>query len=256
MSAGLRIGGFAAVLALVFGAAFGVGRLFDDDKPAYSLRLTTAQSGSTVKIRFAVLRSGDVVTKFAVRHEKRLHLIAVRKDFDEFRHVHPTMSADGEWSIDTPLPGGQWRLFADFQPDGDADQVVHRDFAVDGSPAAPEEERPFQVERIGELTAGGDGSTLSFRVTEGGNPVMLQPYLGAFGHLVVLREKDMRYLHVHPEESTATTPVPFHVEVPTSGRYRLYLDYQVGGVVHTASFVMEATEDSGRDMGEMDHGDH
>jgi hypothetical protein len=271
MSTPLRIGGFVAALALLFAAAFGVGKLFDGGDPAgYGLRLSTTQSGSTVKIRFSVVHAGDVVTKFAVRHEKRLHLIVVRKDFAQFRHVHPTMSPDGNWSIDTALPGGQWRLFADFQPGGGANQVVHRDVSVTGSPEAPAVRQPYQVGLSGMLTAGGAGSMLSFRVTEHGRPVKLQPYLGAFGHLVVLRDTDMKYLHVHPQQGPATGPIPFHVEVPTAGRYHLYLDYQVAGVVHTASFVLDATAAAGhgsemhdmggngdmRGMGGMDHGDH
>src|SRR5438477_3662407 len=48
----------------------------------------------------------------------------------------------------------------------------------------------------------------------------LQPYLGAYGHLVALRDGDLAYLHVHPDGApgdgrTAAGPdVVFHAEVP------------------------------------------
>ena len=42
-------------------------------------------------------------------------------------------------------------------------------------------------------------------VHKDGKPVTnLDPYLGAYGHLVALRDGDMAYLHVHPEEELDT----------------------------------------------------
>ena len=51
----------------------------------------------------------------------------------------------------------------------------------------------------------------------------LEPYLGAFGHLVAIRAGDLAYLHVHPEGETG---LRFVVDVPTAGVYRLFLGYQ------------------------------
>ena len=97
------------------------------------------------------------------------------------------------------------------------------------------------VSVAGELRAG-QGSPLTFNVQRGNQPeTRLQPYLGAFGHLVALREGDLAYLHVHPDEGGGTGPeIRFVAEVPSPGRYLLYLDFKVGGVVHTAEFVLEA----------------
>ncbi len=75
----------------------------------------------------------------------------------------------------------------------------------------------------------------------------LEPYLGAFGHLVALRDGDLAYLHAHPEGAEAAPgevsgpTVAFAVEAPTAGRYLLYLDFQVDGQVRTAAFTVEAT---------------
>jgi hypothetical protein len=68
----------------------------------------------------------------------------------------------------------------------------------------------------------------------------VEPYLGADGHLVVLREHDQAYLHTHPEgEPGGAGPITFGVEYPSAGRYRLYLQFRDAGEVRTASFTQE-----------------
>jgi hypothetical protein len=84
----------------------------------------------------------------------------------------------------------------------------------------------------------GEEATLRFSVTRDGRPVQLQPYLGAGGHLVALREGDLAFLHVHPDEADGNN-VSFAATFPTAGRYRLFLQYQVDGRVQTAEFTQE-----------------
>jgi len=67
----------------------------------------------------------------------------------------------------------------------------------------------------------------------------VQPYLGANGHLVALRDGDLAYLHVHPRVDGAPgSAVAFDAEVPSTGTYRLFFDFQVDGVVRTADFTV------------------
>lgn len=227
---------------------------------------------------------GSPVTEYEIEHEKELHLIAVRRDFTGFQHVHPERASDGTWAVPLDLAGGTWRLFADFTPvgeDGSGGEglTLGADVAVTGSTgrfaeAIPEARRVdtvdgYRVELAGTLTPG-EENTLSFAVTRQGAPVAdLQPYLGARGHLVALREGDLAYLHVHPTDDEDATghEVGFAATVPSVGGYRLYLDFQVDGVVRTASFVVRTDsrtaaessaaddEDGGGDAhGEADHG--
>ena len=57
----------------------------------------------------------------------------------------------------------------------------------------------FTVTVAGDLVAGRD-ARLTLSVIKDGKPVTdLEPYLGAYGHLVALREGDLAYLHVHPD---------------------------------------------------------
>ncbi len=75
----------------------------------------------------------------------------------------------------------------------------------------------------------------------------LEPYLGAYGHLVALRAGDLAYLHTHPEgaepvDGEVSGPeVKFATTAPTPGRYYLYFDFQVDGQVHSARFVLDTT---------------
>ena len=70
---------------------------------------------------------------------------------------------------------------------------------------------------LGGRPIAGQESELTFTVRRNGEPVTdLEPYLGAFGHLVSLRGGDLAYLHTHPaEEAARVTAV-----VPRSGSAR------------------------------------
>lgn len=223
----------------------------------YTLHLATASAapGTGVPVSFHVTGpDGKPVTAYDVEHEKRLHFIAVRRDFTGFQHVHPTLGADGTWSTALDLTSGTWRVFADFKATGAQALTLGADLNVTGdyapAPAAPETRTStvdgYTVTVAGDLKAGGD-SQLTLNVSKDGKPVTdLQPYLGAYGHLVALREGDLAYLHVHPDGEpgdgrTESGPdVVFHTDVPSAGGYRLYLDFQHGGVVRTASFALNA----------------
>ena len=156
---------------------------------------------------------GSPLTDYVTQHEKDLHLIVVRTDGAEFRHVHPTLADDGTWSIPwTWEAAGGYRLFADFVPRAlDEGLTLTTSVLVEGdvtSSVVPPEAvvvttGPYQVAMHGELVAGA-ASDLTFSVTRDGAPVTLEPYLGANGHLVALRTGDLAYLHVHPEHGEAT----------------------------------------------------
>jgi hypothetical protein len=203
---------------------------------------------------------GDAVTRFATSHEKRLHLIVVRTDGTQFRHVHPTMADDGTWSLPWQwAEAGTYRVYADFVPQAEsaeADTItLTRTVEVAGqfAPASPAPTRVasvdgYTVELTGDLKVG-SSSGLTFTASKDGEPVTtLQPYLGAFGHLVALRDGDLAYLHVHPEGEepqageTSGPKIGFAAHAPTPGRYLLYLDFQVGGKVHSAPFVVDTDD--------------
>jgi hypothetical protein len=204
--------------------------------------------------------SGATVRDFDVEHEKRMHLIVARRDLTGFQHLHPEQAADGTWTARVRLEdAGSYRLFADFSFDGEP-YTLASDLRVDGTadlrplPAA----EPTAVSDGGyrvRLDAGrarpGQETELRFTITRHGRTIRTEPYLGAGGHLVALREGDLAFLHVHPtehghgEERTAAgghdDAVGFAATFPTEGRYRLFLQFQHEGRVQTVAFTQEVS---------------
>jgi len=208
---------------------------------------TTLPAATPTTFSFRITKGGHAVTHFDVEHEKRMHLVVVRRDTAGFQHVHPTMAADGTWSVPLTLAApGSYRAFADFAPtDGDG-MTLGVDLAVPGDfrPNVYQTSRQSTVDEYvvslaGDLVAG-KLSKVILTVSLDGKPVTdLQPYLGAYGHLVALRGGDLAYLHVHPDDEPGTGPsVTFYAEVPTAGTYRLFLDFKHGGKVRTAEFTV------------------
>ena len=70
----------------------------------FSLADRQAEPGRDVGVSFTIDGpDGEPVTEYDVEHEKRLHLIAVRRDFTGFQHVHPELGSDGVWSTELDL---------------------------------------------------------------------------------------------------------------------------------------------------------
>ena len=208
--------------------------------------------------------AGAVVHDYDVTHERQLHLVVVARDLAAYHHLHPVLEADGTWAVPLPtLTPGTYRAFADFTVAGGPALTLGLDLFVPGGalysplppPAGLVAVHGYNVSMTGApaLGEGGQSGEVALTVTSGGAPVTdLQPYLGAFGHLVVLRTSDLAFVHAHPVEAdgvdptTATTTaaaaagptVRFHVAVDAPGDYRMFFEFAHAGVVHTAPFTV------------------
>jgi len=239
----------------------------DDGKPAvgapaglqvseggYTLRplTTTLTLGTSQPFRFIITGpDGKPVTEYDEQHERDLHLIVVRRDLVGYQHLHPTLGGDGVWSA--PLMLGQpgtYRAYADFTPHGAKQRTLGVDLFVPGDqrpvplppPSTSATVDGFTVTLDGTLRAG-RSTELRFTVTRDGREVTdLQPYLGAYGHLVALRAGDLGYLHVHPEDGPAGPQVRFRVEVPAPGDHVLFLEVRHGDVVRTFQLTVPVQE--------------
>ena len=213
------------------------------------LRLVVAEPelarGRAQTVEFAIRdEHGEIVRDFDVEHEKRMHLILARRDLTGFQHLHPKQAADGTWSTRVRLEeAGSYRLFADFSHE-DTAYTLASDLRVDGAADLRPLPAPTQtaVSDGGydvELDAGdarpGEEADLRFTITKDGVPVTTEPYLGAGGHLVALREGDLAFLHVHPADDS----VRFAATFPTEGRYRLFLQFKTSTRVQTVAFTQE-----------------
>ena len=195
---------------------------------------------------FRIERSPEqTVRDFQVEHTKRMHLIVVRSDLTGFQHLHPTMAGDGTWRGSIRLrKGGEYRMFADFKHAGKR-RTLAADVPVDGAfkrvrlPAPSPYARTdggLDVALYHHGAGAGAPAHVVFEVAEQGRLVTgeLQPYLGAMGHLVAIRKDDLKYLHTHPDGNAPA----FHVEYPTAGNYRVFVQFRHRGRVHTAAFTV------------------
>jgi hypothetical protein len=225
------------------------GLAISDDGLRLELEETEIERGAPAQLRFSILgEDGETVRDFDATHERRMHLIVIRRDLTGFQHLHPEMDAEGTWATRAVLPeAGSYRVFADFQHQGEA-QTLAADLSVDGEVdwrelpdprASAMTETGYEIRLDAEPSTVGEEAELGFTVTRGGQPVEVEPYLGAGGHLVALREGDLAFLHVHPTEGTGDQAIRFMTEFPSEGRYRLFLQFKHAGEVHTAAFTRE-----------------
>jgi hypothetical protein len=234
------------------------GNGLSDTKDGYRLTGQDAAlpAGKQAAYRFAVTGpDGKPVTDFAVDQTKRMHFYAIRSDLTGFQHIHPAMAADGTWTADlAALAPGSWRMFASFTPDSGAgkgnDFVLSRTVTVPGTATkTPLPAAASSVDVDGDTVTvkgepmAGMAHPLTVTVTKDGKPVTdLQPYLDTYAHLTAFHEGDTAFAHLHPTTKVkgdhGGPDLSFHAELPTSGNWRLFLQFQTGGKLHTAALTL------------------
>jgi hypothetical protein len=258
-----RVALFGSSLALVFAGAALAGAAIDPDPGTEEsgghgdgggLRLVLderSRAAGTEPLRFRIVdEDGATLRDFDVEHTRRMHVIVARRDLSGFQHLHPEQTADGGWQVQLDLKAaGGYRVFADFGSRGES-HALGADLRVDGAYEPlplPHPESTATTAAGHEVRMDADGGEVRFTVFEDGRRVRdIEPYLGARGHLVALREGDLAYLHVHPQSrATVGSDIRFGVEYPSKGRYRLFLQFKLDGEVHTAAFTREVGEKHG-----------
>lgn len=210
----------------------------------YRLRLSapTAPYGPG-RLRFQLLGPDRrPVTAYGTSQSSEPHVFLVQRDLTGYQHLHPVQDAAGTWSAPVDLRAGTYRVFAEFQPAGEAASLtLGADLIVSGSAhpgLMPEPAEDVMVDdcsvRMGGRLTAGTVSRLSFDVRRGDRRVP-DPgsYLGSTGHLVILRVGDLAALDVRRVGSGLT----FDAAVPSAGTYRLFLDFEKGDVNRTAEYT-------------------
>ena len=219
---------------------------------AVSASTATFHAGEAVQLRFAAPGR-----HFEYVHERPLHLLIASEDLQEFDHIHPELTPNDQYEVThTFARGGRYRLWADFSLPGEAPRVESFDVTVAGARTAlPSRAKPWDVALSPEqpLRAGVD---LPIHLKLPPEHADLQPYLGAWAHVIVV-SKDLRsFAHAHPLEAAVTMsavhthvtagPPPDEVTIVTSfphaGEYRLWAQFQKAGQVITVPFVLQVAE--------------
>jgi heavy metal-binding protein len=200
--------------------------------------------------------SGRPVSSFATIHERLLHLFIIDRQLEYFRHVHPQQISEGIFELREPIPAGQFMVIADFLPLSGRPQMLQRAIVTPGYRAAlfsvvphltvdvssEKVESGVQVKLDATMLKAGKEATLKFTLTDASTntPITdLEPFLGAPGHVLLVNADLTDSNHVHPEEPATHGPViTFHPMMPAAGLYKLWLQFQRGGLVVTVPFVV------------------
>lgn len=245
----------------------------------YSLNLMSGKSYLAAKpviMRFAVLdQNGKVLKDFDTVHEKKLHLIVVRKDRTNFQHVHPKLDQNNGMFMIEPFtfPGdGDYRVFADFT----ASSAQKDDMGIKLASTPYQDVKVGDLSKYTPLTVGEDklqssangfdtsiffppsddspgitsknftsgvSNAIVISINKDGQAYKnLQPYLGALGHMVVLGPK-LEFIHGHPSTEVTTDQfglVTFSVTFPDPGQYKLFLQTQANDQVNTTDYTVTA----------------
>src|SRR6185295_18394819 len=99
----------------------------------------------------------------------------------------------------------------------------------------------------------GQPVVLKFHLTNAktGEPIRdVAPYLGAWGHTLILSEDQSDYVHSHPEETVPETgdrtklrggpDVTFNAFMPKPGNYRIWTQFLRGDMLTTVTFTVRA----------------
>jgi hypothetical protein len=194
---------------------------------------------------------GVPVTRFLPEQTKLMHFYLIRSDLTGFAHLHPTMAADGTWSLTLPaMTPGDWRAYTQFTARQASDVIVplvlSTPLTVPGAATAAPIPPPSNTASVDGYTVTVSGQaaasqhnplTLDFR--SNGQPVTdLQPYLDTYAHVTAIRSGNLAFAHLHPSNPVngdhGGPTLSIESAFPASGDWRLFIEFQTAGTVHTA----------------------
>jgi len=203
-------------------------------------------------------RTERPVRKLEIVHEKLYHVFVVSQDLSFFLHTHPERQGDGDFHLDVRLPKpGVYRVLSDFYPSGATPQLITNTLIVPGaetamdgahiqadlSPKTTENARVDLTLSPSHVVARQDVSMV-FRVRpEQG----VEPYLGAWGHMLAASADLVDMTHNHPiaaadSSGGAGKDIQFNMAFPRAGVYRVWVQFQRLGVVNTVAFDVPVEE--------------
>lgn len=202
--------------------------------------------------------SGKPIPTFEIFQEKLLHMIAVSNDLQFYNHIHPDYQENGKFTTTATFPKpGDYTLFLDYKPTGEAERVSLVTVSVPGTPEAapiPDFTREKRIDdTLIELSLNtpnikpNEDVMLQFTLKDAkGMPVELQTYLGERGHLVIVQKGDRltetSYLHSHAMRNSPAGQVQFHTQFSQPGLYKMWGQFNREGQILTADFWVEVEE--------------
>lgn len=216
------------------------------------LRATPTLTGARLRIAVKQEHGAGNVRKFAIVHEQPLHLWVVGDGLEFFAHEHPAAQPDGVFMVDLALPRpGPYMAIVEFQPEPGVPQMVHQAFTTGsafGRPARPAVDvNPKIVDGVrvsldATKLKAGERQPLVVRFEDaatGAAVTDLEPYLGAAAHLLAVSADLTEAVHDHPVADARGAAIAFNPLLPRAGVTKVWVQFQRGGKVGTAPFVID-----------------
>lgn len=234
---------------------------------------SSPRAGEEVRVTVALARQGGKPVTLAdleEAHTEKFHLLVIDPTLEDYHHKHPVPTdVPGEYEFRfTPRAAGTYRLFADLlpaatgrpvqavadlevaadersaagvqRPEGDTAAKLSLDAAVDGfrfaltpPPGGVRAKKPGLI-------------SLEVRNSVAGRPVLLEPVMAAYAHLVAFDGARSGFAHMHPvQEGTEVSldeiepALEFIFYADRPGRYSIWAQVKIGGREIFAPFTME-----------------
>src|SRR4051794_10782879 len=177
--------------------------------------------------------------KLQLVHEKLLHLFLVSGDLSFFVHQHPEQRDDGWFDYDCVLPlSAEYRLLFDFYPEGTTPQLIAKTLYVSGNqrtynPPPEQSNLKVSLRTDPEEPLAGTKTMMFFKLSPSDG---VEPYLGAWGHMLCASSDLIDLIHTHPAWDDRSDTIQFNLIFPRPGVHRVWVQFQRLGVVNTAAF--------------------
>ncbi len=189
--------------------------------------------------------SGNPVSDIEIVHDKIMHIVLVRSDLKYFDHIHPEQKELGAFSVPyTFYSPGNYRIWIDFTIDG-MQHIVDFDASVSGTLVSPEPDKMqgisvIMLDPLDSVIKSGEVTELRFSVEESGMPVeIIEKFLDANAHMIAIDEELEEFNHMHDEELDGDNILSFQHIFDKMGKYKLWVQFSVGGRVRTAEFLVD-----------------
>lgn len=235
-------------------------------KKRLSLSADVAQITARHPVRFRLEArdtAGEPIRDFEYVHERPIHFLIASEDLAEFDHIHPELASGDSYEVAYIFEhGGNYRIWADYSLPGEAPHVDTFDVTVVGKRRPPQKlNAPTSLtQAAGSLTVQlaptkplRAGADIPITLRLSGASETLEPYLGAWAHVIVIGEGFSSYAHAHPLEAVVASmsrvhthaapgPPPDEIHIvtnfPSPGMYKLWAQFQRAGEVVTVPFVL------------------
>ena len=248
----LRILALAALLALST-----LPLLAHDEDSKVEVRIDRpSRPAGALKLDLTLVESEKSVTDqdLKIHNENKLHAFVYDEALIEYHHEHPEYVSN-RWTLPVTLErDGRYYIwvqgmFADDDTEFSAYALITITNGLPANPTPP---------KLGNIRTGSVGnsrialSDLRLRAGQTAMPLLsitrsngtqpqITPYLGALAHVLIVSSEGDNILHVHPMAGSSATELMVHTSFPAAGDYRVWVQFQDGGVLKTVPLAVSVT---------------